>query len=240
MEEFWLGLTLLQKILFVIAVPATLILVIQFILLLFGMGGHGESDTDTDGDFAGDSGTDANFETDSGGPDGYDIHETGAAHSMDYDADHNLAHPVDHDHDQGEQVQDQGLRIFTVRGVLTFFTISGWAGFALSYSVLPEGLVILLSAAFGLLAMYLMALLIKAMLRLQYIPEVSLRTILGKSAQVYITIPKEGNGRGKIMVELGGRLAEVDAVSRSLYPLKTGEIVLVTDVVGQMVVVEKL
>ena len=36
-----------------------------------------------------------------------------------------------------EALHDPGLRIFTVRGVLTFCAVSGWAGLVMSYTALP-------------------------------------------------------------------------------------------------------
>ena len=52
MGEFWYSLSLFQQILLCIVVPVTLILVIQFILLLFGIGGgdHADATVDLDGD----------------------------------------------------------------------------------------------------------------------------------------------------------------------------------------------
>ena len=52
MSEFWYSLTLFQQILLCIAVPVTLILIVQFVLLLFGIGGDStaEATVDLDGD----------------------------------------------------------------------------------------------------------------------------------------------------------------------------------------------
>lgn len=224
MQEFWEAYTILQKIFFVVAVPATLILVIQLILLLFGVGEHGASDTDVDADFDGADYSDLDLPD---GPVGHGVQPDGADTPADGDG-----HPV--------EGVDHGLRIFTVRGVLTFFAVSGWAGLVMSYTPMPAVLIVLAAAALGVIAMLLMALLMKALLRLQYVPEVRPNSVIGKSAEVYITIPAHNSGLGKILVERGGQFVEMDAVTYSAVPLETGSVVQVTDVYGRAAVVERL
>lgn len=68
MNEWWLSLDLLQKVFTILAVPATVILVLQSILLLFGMGDH-DVDIDAGGDIDGLDGMDL---YDGGSTDGID------------------------------------------------------------------------------------------------------------------------------------------------------------------------
>lgn len=68
MLEFWNGLILAQKIFFCIAVPSTMLLIIQIIMMLVGLGGHGDADAgdgvDLDGDGIPDD-ADGDLDTDS-------------------------------------------------------------------------------------------------------------------------------------------------------------------------------
>ncbi|NLJ16925.1 MAG: NfeD-like protein, partial [Clostridiales bacterium] len=41
MSEWWEGLNLLQQVLYCIAIPSTLIMLIQTVLILIGIGSHG-------------------------------------------------------------------------------------------------------------------------------------------------------------------------------------------------------
>ena len=54
MINWWSGLTLVSQIFCAIAIPATVIMILQSLLLLFGVGAH--TDGDFDGDFDGDAG----------------------------------------------------------------------------------------------------------------------------------------------------------------------------------------
>ena len=67
-----------------------------------------------------------------------------------------------------------------------------------------------------------------------------MKSIIGQTAQVYITIPAANSGTGRIMVELGGRLSEVEAATYSREAIKTGSSVLVSDLNGRTAVVERL
>ncbi len=62
MIEFWNSLILGQQIFVCIAVPATVILIIQIITMLFGFGGEGDADVDTDTDA--DIGVDGDIDSD--------------------------------------------------------------------------------------------------------------------------------------------------------------------------------
>lgn len=66
MNEWWIALTALEKVFICVAIPSTLLLLIQVILTLIGMGG--EIDTDADTDFDGDiDGDDLDNASDFGG-----------------------------------------------------------------------------------------------------------------------------------------------------------------------------
>lgn len=73
MIEFWNGLILGQKIFLCIAVPSTMLLIIQIIMMLVGLGGHGDADTgdgaDLDGDGVPDTDADGDAGLDSDTPD---------------------------------------------------------------------------------------------------------------------------------------------------------------------------
>lgn len=71
MLDWWNGLSLISQVYYVIAIPSTLILLLQTILLLFGLGGSGDHDLDSDADFDSDLEPDLDHDADTG---------SGAAH----------------------------------------------------------------------------------------------------------------------------------------------------------------
>ncbi|MBE6871184.1 MAG: hypothetical protein E7491_04450 [Ruminococcaceae bacterium] len=188
MIELWNSLSSLQQIFCCFALPATLVLIIQTVLLLMGLGGDG--DTDFDGDFDGD---------DAGFTDAPDI---------------------------------SGIRLFTVRGFVSFFTVAGWLGVALPYSGINDVVTVAISIIGGFIALFLTALAFKAMLKLQDSGNIDPANAIGKTASVYIRVPAARSGSGKVMVTVQERLTEFAAVTDGETDLLPQQAVTVTGVLG--------
>lgn len=212
-----------QKAFAYIAVAGTIALVIQTVLLLIGVAHM------TDADTSGTSGLDGHdFDAHDHDLDGhdFDVHD----HDLS-DHDHDFAsHDPDHNHDH--DAYDGGLRVFTLRGLVAFFSIMGWSGLIMLKSDVPSVLAVPVAALLGAVAMVLMAMAIRAMMRLQTSGNMDLRNALGRSAQVYLTIPPGRAGMGKITLTVQGQLIEVDAVTDSPEPIATGADVLITGING--------
>ncbi len=207
MLEWWYSLTFVQQVFACIAIAATVVLVIQTILLLFGMG----FDADTDG-VEMDSSDGVDFDID-GDPDLPEAHLEGetAFHDMD-------AH--------------EGLRLFTVRGIVAFFAVGGWTGLLLS-KYMNNLLAVLLAFVAGNIALVGIALLMKVFYQLQDKGNLEPANAVGKVAKVYLTIPPAGSGQGKITVMLQERLVELDAAGTTKKPIPTGAIVRICDLIDE-------
>ena len=69
----------------------------------------------------------------------------------------------------------------------------------------------------------------------------AIENTVGKVAEVYLTVPQKNGGSGKVNVFCQERYVELDAVTDSLDPIKTGERVKVVSALGEgTVVVERL
>ena len=221
MAQWWESLSVLQHVFLYAAIPFTVILVIQTVLMLLGLSGH---DSDADGDADTDADIDAHFDSaDAGGLDAHD------AHSLDA-------------HDTGEHGGDHGVggfRFFTIRGIVAFFCIFGWTGYALGDASMHAALTIAIAAASGLAAMLLIGLLFYVARRMQSSGNLNYANAVGQSAQVYLPIPAQRGGRGKVMVQFQERLVEAEAVTDNSERIKTGETVTVTGAVGSTLIVKK-
>ena len=144
MLNWWNELNLLEQILACIAVPSTLLLVIQLIMTIIGLG------DDADGDVPDDIDDDISFDDTDG---------------------------------------DIGLRVFTIRGLTAFFTLLGWVGLSVSRTGANSLLSIGCGVIAGIVAMFLIALLVKYAMKLQDDGTIDYRNALGLSGNVYITIP---------------------------------------------------
>lgn len=207
--EWWNAMSTAQHAFMFVAVPATLVLLIQTVMLLIGLG-HGDG-LDLDGD---------------GVPDGLDMPDGG-----DFDGD---GVPDVHDGLEGD------LRVFTVRGLVAFFAVFGWTGSAMLAADMPLWFAAVGAFFAGATAMILIALLMRAMLRLQQSGNLDPKNAIGKSGSVYVTIPAGRKGSGKVNLVLQERFSELDAVTDG-EEIPTGREVTVVGVttLGTLVVREK-
>ena len=224
--EAWLeSLTVLQRVMLFIAVPATLLLLIQTVMLFIGLGG---GDGDADGGLDGD-GSDA-VDLD---PDGDGI-SSGAAADLDGDGTPDGLHGEVHaDGDTGEGADGHGgffsgLHVFTIRGFITFFTLFGWSGLLFLTLGMHWFPALFLAIQIGIIGMVAVAVILREALRLQSDGTLDVRNALGERGSVYLTVPAQGQGTGKVNVTVQEQLREFEAVTQETAPIPTGsEIVVV-------------
>jgi hypothetical protein len=234
MINWWNGLHVVQQILAVFAIPATVVLVIQTLLLLFGLGsGHDASEGE-----GGQDGIDSHEELDYGSTTGHEAVLEMHGDEGTFDQDGTASDAAGH-HEAAE-THDTGLRIFTVRGLVAFFAIGGWVGIALIDVGLHPALASLLSLLAGLGALVLIAVIFRLSLGLQSSGNLDLNNAIGLIGDVYLRIPPNNQGTGKVTIVLQGRSIEIDALTEETEGIGTGGQVLVTARRGDRLVVKRL
>jgi membrane protein implicated in regulation of membrane protease activity len=143
---------------------------------------------------------------------------------------------VDGDFDDAAGDSGDGFQVLTVHGLSSFFLMFGLAGLALARSGASAGGSILGGCAAGLVALWVIARLLKAAHRLQSSGTLPSRAAEGCLGTVYTTIPAGGTGR--VTVRIGQRLRELDAVHADATALPTGTAVRVVRVERSVAVVE--
>ena len=223
MAIWWESLSAIQQVFALAAIPATILLILQIFLMLIGMAGHG--------DMSGHEIAEHDFgEHDAGG---HDFGGHGGHDAVGHDGHDTAGHDGHEDH---SHEHDDGLRIFTFRAIVAFFAIFGWTGIVLTEDKMNSVLAVLISAAAGFAAMLLMALFFKYAMRLQSSGNIDERNALGKTATVYIPIPPNRKGKGKITAVVQDRFIEMDAVTDSDTTLKTGTAVVCMSVSNQNII----
>ncbi len=138
------------------------------------------------------------------------------------------------DHDDaghGAHEASEGLNLLSVRALsagLGFFGVGGLLGLTTGLGLLaaiPFGLVLGIAATVGT------AMITRWMLTLEDDGSVAIDGAVGLSGTVYLAIPGERSGTGKVLLNLQNRTVEYQAVT-SAGPLPTGASILVVDVVG--------
>ena len=237
-QIWWQSIGLVGQIMACAAIPMTVIMFLQLILMIIGVGFGGDSDGDGD---AGGDGPDFDSEADFGGFDdgalGDGAFDDGAFGDASFDdgalGDSALGDGTFHDgafHTSGvnDAVRHDSVRIFTVRGIVAFFALGGWAGLAALTAGIPALWSIQIALLSGAAAMLLASVVIRFALKMQSNGNIDLRNALSHEAEVYITIPPLRENKGKVTMILQERFVELDAVTDCETAIKSGGKVLVT------------
>ena len=110
----------------------------------------------------------------------------------------------------------------TFRNFLIMFAIFGWAGISFYNFGLGKIATLALALLSGLLSILIMGSIFYFMFKLDENGNRNLNTIVGKTGQVYIPIPANRQGKGKIQIVFHGGLKEVEAITDEK-KLNTGE-----------------
>lgn len=149
---------------------------------------------------------------------------------------------VDVDTDTGFST-DADFTLFSVRSFIAFFTFFGWTGVL----ILNNGGTTFWAIAFGTLSGFLAMLLVGYLLylfaRLQDDGSVfNPYEAVDEVGTVYIRIPANQQGAGKIQIKLQGSIKEMEAVTRDSEQIPTGAAIRVIDILDDetTMVVESL
>lgn len=214
MNEWWAALDSFEKLFWFIAIPFSIILVIQLILTFAGMGG---SDADVGAGETDISGLD--LETGSG------IQEIGHSHESHFGVD-----------------IDPSFHFFTIRNFIAFFTLFGWGGIAAWNEGMSKPVTVLIAIGAGLLAMLIISTLFYFMTRLQDSGgALRIGHALHKVGNVYLPLKARGGNIGKVQIAVQGSLREIQAITKGDLDLATGTVVKVTGIINDnILVVEKV
>lgn len=200
---------MLGTVFLICAVVGGTVLVLQFVMMLIGMGGEA-LDMDLGHDFGGD------FHGDVGG----DVHA-----DVGGDADHG-GHTAT-DHHVGSSWLFGVISLRTVIAALAFF---GLAGMTARSAGSGEVWQLAAGVVAGVAAMYGVYFLMLSLNKLKAEGTVRIERAVGKHGTVYTTIPAEESGSGKIQLNLQNRTMEYLALT-SGHALAPGAKVVVTDII---------
>lgn len=210
--EWWNTMGIATQVFYCIAIPSTLLLLIQTVLMFLGFG--------EDADGVDDIGMD-------GASDGVDLPDGDGIFG-----DNSIS-----------EVEDifglDGLRIFTIRGLIAFFVVFGWVGIVMQNAGVNLWITVPVAAVCGFAMMVALAFLVRAVMKLRSDGNTDNRNAVGTAGKVHLTIPASRSGEGKVHVMLQGTYVERSAVTDSEEPIPTGSEIVVVGVSGQTDLVVK-
>jgi hypothetical protein len=147
---------------------------------------------------------------------------------------------VNLDSDSGEMHADASYPFFSVRSLVNFFLGIGWGGVCF-YDTFTSKLWVLVAAVLtGIVLVLIFIVVFKQMMRLKCDNTFHIGETVGKTADVYLTIPAEKSGKGKIQISVRGAFHEIDAQTEG-ERISTGAIIRVDQVIdSQTILVTKI
>jgi len=139
------------------------------------------------------------------------------------------------DHDAGMDHQ-----FITIKNMIAFFTMFGWAGLAAHYSGMSKTATILLALAGGTIVVLLMAIILKNMSRLRHNGALQLENALNKTGTTYLFIPPNRSGMGKVHIKVQGTLHELPAMTDDDEEIATGKLIRVRNIINDRILLVTL
>ena len=104
-----------------------------------------------------------------------------------------------------------GLNLFTIKNFIGFLVGFGWAGVCF-YDAIPNVILLLLVAfVVGCLFVGIFVVIYKQTKKLEHNGAFKIDDVMGTTVSVYLRIPANGTGKGKVQVSQNGSVHELDA-----------------------------
>jgi hypothetical protein len=131
------------------------------------------------------------------------------------------------------------FQFLSLKNIVGFFTMFGWSGLGLLKTGLPVWLVIFVSAVCGLLMMLAMAALFYFMSKLAETGTLKMKNAIGKTGEVYLSIPARREGIGKVQLTVQSSLQTLDAITDEPDAIPTLSVIEVIDVISDQILLVK-
>jgi membrane protein implicated in regulation of membrane protease activity len=140
----------------------------------------------------------------------------------------------------GDVEVDGPFQFFSLRNLINFLLGYGWGGICFYDTFASKVWVNFFAFLTGFLFFLLFFLIIKQILKLNRDNTFQIKDTLGRIADVYLTIPGEKSGTGKIQISVKGAFHEINARTEG-EKISTGDKVKVVEVIdNQTVLVTKI
>ena len=145
---------------------------------------------------------------------------------------------IDTDFDGDVDGLDTHFHFFSFRNLIQFLLGFSWTGISFYNTIQNQLVLIVLSIAVGCLFVYFFFIVIKQIQKLEEDNSFSLPDTLNKSAEVYLKIPANKSGKGKIMISIKGAFHELDAMTEA-DAIASGITVVVTAIENNSIIIVK-
>lgn len=116
----------------------------------------------------------------------------------------------------GDMHGGSDFQLFSLRNLINFLLGFSWTGISF-YSTIGDQPILLIATSFivGVLFVVLFFLVIRQVQKLAEDNSFKITNTLNKTAEVYLTIPENKKGKGKIMISVNGAFHELEAMTEN-------------------------
>ena len=148
----------------------------------------------------------------------------GADVEMDMDTDFDIA--------DGGFEGDPSMNLYTFRNLVNFLLGMSWTAILLNEQMKSKALLMLIAFAVGAAIVFAVMMMFKWLSKMQQSGNIDLmKDAEGCNGKVYLTIPAERGGTGKVQITINGAVREYDAMTDSEQDLKTGKAIKVVEAI---------
>lgn len=124
---------------------------------------------------------------------------------------------------------DAPFQLFSLRNLINFLLGFSWTGISFYTTISNPILLVALSVFVGVLFIYLFFMAMKQIQKLAENNSFNILNTLNKTAEVYLTIPENKKGKGKIMISVNGTFHELEAMTEK-EKIQSGSVVKVVKI----------
>lgn len=131
---------------------------------------------------------------------------------------------------------EEGFQLFSFRNLINFLLGVGWTGASLYSAVTNKTLLILISVGVGAAFVYIFFTIIRQIQKLAENNSFRIESTINQNAEVYLTIPANKSGKGKVLISIKGSVRELEAITEG-DPILSGTIVRVSGIANENVLI---
>ena len=126
---------------------------------------------------------------------------------------------------------DPSMNLYTFRNLVNFLLGMSWTAILLQEQVASKALLMIIAFAVVALLVFAVMMLFKGLSKMQQSGNIDVyKSAIGCNGKVYLTVPAERKGTGKVQININNSVREYDALTDSEDDLKTGTSIKVTEV----------
>ena len=127
---------------------------------------------------------------------------------------------------------DPSMNLYTFRNLVNFLLGMSWTAIILNDQIVSKALLMLIAFAVGALLVAAVMYMFKWLSKMQQSGNINIfQSAAGCNGKVYLTIPAERKGTGKVQISINESIREYDALTDSETELKTGTAIKVVEVI---------